>query len=118
MLLVNGKLRVTNRVDEQNVRNLELDFFVNISRHLYLSATGFFASSTIFSKRRSPRSGSHQASRRSSPAVVPAAAGSLTRVWSWSMATPRSPAQAQMITNKHRTTARANGLSDRGDTPR
>src|SRR5947207_13000357 len=100
VLFVNGELRVTGRVDEQHMGDLELDLFLNLSRHLYFSTTGCFASSTIFSKRGSPRSGSKKGSRRSSPYVVPAAAGILTRVCSCSIARSRSPVQAQMIANK------------------
>src|SRR2546428_1606640 len=40
---------------EQHMSDLKPNFFFNLNRHLYLSAIGCFASSTIFSKRGSPR---------------------------------------------------------------
>src|SRR5207248_5707531 len=66
-LLVHQQLRVANDVNKQDMGDLELDLFLSFGGHAYFTTTGFLASSTIFSKRASPRSGSQKGSRRNRP---------------------------------------------------
>src|SRR5205823_1041761 len=67
-LLVNGKLRVTDDVDEQHMRDLQRDFFFNFGGHVYFGALASFW------KRGSFRSGSNIGSSRSSAGVSGATA--------------------------------------------
>src|SRR5438094_286628 len=60
VLVVNRKLRITDNVDEQDMRNLELDLFLNFGGHVY-----FTAPDVSFWKRGSLRSGSNIGSSRS-----------------------------------------------------
>jgi hypothetical protein len=34
VLLINGELRVSDNVDEENVRDFQLNFFFNLGRHM------------------------------------------------------------------------------------
>ena len=62
-LLINEQFRVTDDVDEEDVRNFQLDLFFTFGGHDYFGAR----EATIFSKRGSPRSGSQYGCRRSWP---------------------------------------------------
>ena len=65
VLFVNRELGVANNVDEQDMRDLKLDFFFNFGGHASFGA----ADSASFWKRGSFRSGSNIGSSRSSAGV-------------------------------------------------
>ena len=53
MLLVNRELGITNNVDEENVRDLELNFFLNFGGHAHSAwALGTSASTSFFRRGR------------------------------------------------------------------
>src|SRR5437660_3836721 len=65
VLLINGKLRIADDVDEQNMRDFRFDLFFYFGGHIYFGA----GEATSFWKRGSFRSGSNIGSSRSSAGV-------------------------------------------------